>query len=314
MALPLSQETWLSLENFLEMLVVERGASPHTVEGYRRDLTDAAQFLTARGHGLPQAPQEVLREWLQSLSRRNLSPRTISRRRSALRQYFRFLVAEGRRPDDPSRLLDSGRSGRSLPKLLSEEEVTRLLAAARTLYDTEPRRQVRAIAFIELLYATGLRVSELVSLPLSSVARDPSVLRVMGKGRKERLIPLTEAARQAVRDWLPYQKKTPGHAKASRFLFPSKRRGRDHMTREQCANILKDLAKKANVDRNRLSPHVMRHAFATHLLAHDADLRSVQQMLGHADITTTEIYTHVLDDRLKALVNSAHPLARLGGV
>lgn len=297
-------------EAFLEMMAVERAASPRTLEAYRRDLEDLGHFLRRRGRArrLEDAADIDLRAYLKHLSDAGLAPRTAARRLSALRQFYRFLLAEGDRPDDPTLHLDGPRLGRPLPKYLTEEEVERLLLAARHGDGPEAARRV---ALLEILYATGLRVSELVSLPLSAVARGQSVLVVMGKGRKERIVPLTAAARQAVTAYLPHRPRfLPKNKPHSKWLFPSPTAAEGHLTRDGFARMLADIGVRAGIAPSRLSPHVLRHSFATHLLAHDADLRSVQQMLGHADIATTEIYTHVLDERLKALVQTAHPLAR----
>lgn len=295
-------------ERFLEMMTAERGASPRTVEAYGRDLADAQAFLARRGADLERASSADLAAYVGDAARRGMAPRTQARRLSCLRQFFAFLLAEGERADNPARLLDSPRLGRPLPKYLSEDEVARLLAAAR---DLSGAHGLRTVALLETAYATGLRVSELVGLPLSAVARDPDVLLVRGKGGKERAVPLTHAARLALAAWLARRgelaRATRGGA---RWAFPGP--GREgHLTRDGFAKTLKTLAVSAGISPSRVSPHVLRHSFASHLLAHGADLRAVQTMLGHADIATTQIYTHVLEDRLRSLVESAHPLARL---
>ncbi|WP_019645803.1 site-specific tyrosine recombinase XerD [Novispirillum itersonii] len=295
------------LEAFLEMMLVERGASPRTIDAYRRDLTDF--FASLRGEDPVQASSDALRRYVQGLAAAGLAPRTAARRISALRQFYRFLLAEGRRRDDPTSLLDTPQLGRPLPKFLTEEETARLLAVVSSGDDAD---SLRRRALLELLYATGLRVSELVSLPLASVSRDQPTLIVMGKGAKERLVPLTEVARTAVKTYLPHRRGFfPKGARDSRWLFPSPRAQDGHLTRDGFFKMLIQIGIQAGIPPTRLSPHVLRHTFATHLLAHDADLRSVQQMLGHSDIATTELYTHVLDDRLRATVQSSHPLARL---
>jgi len=296
-------------EAFLEMLVAERGASPNTVESYRRDLADCARFLAGRDaqarHLLDAADSDRLRAYLKHLERRGMAPSTAARRLSALRQFFRFLYAEGLRDDDPCGRLDGPRQGRTLPKVLREEEVDRLLTAAAA----RPGREGRRLnALVELCYATGMRVSELVGLPLAAVSRDPHVLIVRGKGERERMVPLGESARRAVRDYLAVRDRFQARAGDSPWLFPG--RGRQHLTRHRFAQLLKELAVEAGIEPRRVSPHVLRHAFATHLLHHGADLRAVQQMLGHADISTTQIYTHVLDERLRRLVADHHPLAK----
>jgi integrase/recombinase XerD len=294
------------LEAFLEMLAAERGAARLTLAAYRNDLLDLSGFLAGRGETLDAAGAASLHDYLADASIRRLAPRTLARRLSAIRQFFRFLLTDGMRGDDPSSGLDAPRLGRPLPKILSEAEVKRLIEAAGAW----PRAEgVRLRAILELLYATGLRISELTTLPLVSAQRDPRFLLVRGKGGKERMVPLSPPSRQALADYLAHRSHFLPEGGASRFLFPS--RGREgFLTRQRCAQLLKELALAANLDPARLSPHVLRHAFASHLLDHGADLRSVQQMLGHADIATTQIYTHVQGDRLRRLVATAHPLAR----
>jgi integrase/recombinase XerD len=300
---------WGRIEAFLEMMAVERGASPRTLDAYRRDLDDLGQVLSRRGVGPVAATADDLRAYLHDLEARGMAARTAARRLSALRQFYHFLLAETGRPDDPTHALDGPRLGRPLPKWLSEEEVTHLLEVAGR---GDGPATARRLALMEILYATGLRVSELVGLPVTAVARDRPVLVVTGKGGKDRMVPLTPAARAAVVAWLPHRKAyLPKGRKDSRWLFPSATATEGHLTRDGFAKMLAEMGRDAGLEPARLSPHVLRHSFATHLLAHDADLRAVQQMLGHADITTTEIYTHVLDERLKALVDRAHPLAGL---
>ncbi len=294
------------VENFLEMLMVERGAAVATCQSYARDLALFEAFAAERGDAVASASTECVRAWLSGQRRAGMSPRTAARRLSAVRQFYRFLVAEGIRNDDPSSAIDSPRLGRPLPKVLSEDEVRALLFAARAI---EGPRGARMTALMELLYATGLRVSELVGLPVGALARDRSVVIVRGKGGRERMVPLSGPAREALAGWLPHRRIWIVAGKESRWMFPAKRAKGGHLTREQFALSLKALAAAAGLDAARVSPHVLRHAFASHLLAHDADLRSVQQMLGHADISTTQIYTHVLDERLKSLVRDRHPLA-----
>jgi integrase/recombinase XerD len=299
------------LEAFLEMLAAERGAARLTLAAYRNDLADLAGFVGARGAALENADATALHDYLAALTMRQLAPRTLARRLSAMRQFFRFLVSDGTRFDDPSSGLDTPRLGQPLPKILGEAEVERLIAAAASWPDEEGAR-LRCL--LELLYATGLRVSELIGLPLAGTQRDPRFLLVRGKGGRERVVPLSAPARQALAAYLECRGRflphnQPTNPKMARWLFPS--RGADgHLTRQRCGQLLKQLALAAGLDPARLSPHVLRHAFASHLLDHGADLRSVQQMLGHADIATTQIYTHVQSERLRRLVESAHPLAR----
>jgi integrase/recombinase XerD len=289
---------------FLEMLAAERGAATLTLEAYRADLADFASFLC--GARCEMAAAGDLRRYLARLEAAGLSPRTAARRLSALRQYFRFLLSEGIRPDDPTATLDGPRQGRALPKILSEADATRLIETATE--DKSPEG-LRLTAVLELLYASGLRITELVSLPLNAVVRGERMLIVKGKGGKERLVPMGEAARDALDRWLSVRDQFIPEGGSSRFLFPS-RGASGYLTRHRCGQLLKALAIKSGIDPDTLSPHVLRHAFATHLLAHGADLRSVQQMLGHADIATTEIYTHVELERLTKLVTTHHPLAR----
>ena len=304
------------VEAFLEMLVAERDARPNTLAAYLRDLTDFADFLARSGGGpggrsgrarcVDAASGADLRAYMASLERRGLSPRTAARRLSTLRQFHKFLYAEGLRGDDPAAALDSPRQGRRLPRVLSEAEVDRLLVVARRHDGPEG---ARLLALLELLYASGLRVSELISLPLAAVRRDPRVIFVRGKGGRERMVPLGEPARAAVAAYLPLRRRFLPEKADSPWLFPSGAR-EGHLTRQRVGQLLKGLAVEAGIDRDKVSPHVLRHAFATHLLDHGADLRALQQMLGHADISTTQIYTHVLNERLKSLVQDHHPLAR----
>jgi tyrosine recombinase XerD len=294
------------LESFLEMMAAERAAAFHTLDAYRRDLEDFGAFLARRGCVLHAAGTADIRAYLTALNAAGMAPRTAARRLSTLRQFHRFLYAEGLRGDDPCTTVDAPRIGRPLPKYLGEDEVTALLAAARQRDGATGRR---AAALLELLYATGLRVSELVGLPLAAVARDPAVLIVRGKGGKERMVPVGEPARQAVAEYRAVRDAFLPGGRPSPWLFPSDAAG-GHLTRSGFAALLKDLAAAAGIMPSRVSPHVLRHSFASHLLAHGADLRAVQQMLGHADIATTQIYTHVLEDRLKSLVACHHPLAK----
>ena len=292
------------VDSFLEMLAAERGAARLTIDAYRRDLTDFARFANAGGRAIADADAETVRGYLSHLATR-MAPGTSARRLSCLRQFYRFLFAEDLRADDPTATIASPRKSKPLPKVLSEDEVERLLAAARA---REGVRGRRLVALVELLYATGLRVTELVGLPLAAMGGDPRFLMVTGKGGKDRLVPVGEVALRAVADYLEVRAAFVPDGKVSPWLFPS--RGRSgHLTRLRFGQPLKELAVEAAIRPERVSPHVLRHAFASHLLAHGADLRAVQKMLGHADIATTQIYTHVLDERLKALVRDHHPLA-----
>ncbi|WP_428667729.1 site-specific tyrosine recombinase XerD [Reyranella sp.] len=293
------------VEAFLEMLQAERGASRNTLAAYGADLDNLQTFLARRQQKPAGADTEALRAYLKSLDYVGMTPRTVARRLSVIRQFYRFLLAERMRDDDPASTLDSPKLGRPLPKVLSRGEVDRLIEATR---DKEGDGG-RMATLLEILYGTGLRVSELVTLPLSAVERDPTVLIVRGKGEKDRMVPLSDPARAAIASWLHVRAATLDDDETSRYLFPS--RGRTgHLTRQRFAQLLKEAALTAGIDPARVSPHVLRHAFASHLLEGGADLRSVQLMLGHADIATTQIYTHVLDDKLRALVQDKHPLAR----
>jgi len=288
------------------MLAAERGAARLTLAAYRNDLIDLSGFLAASGVALDAADATALHDYLSAAATRRLAPRTLARRLSAIRQFYRFLLTDGVRGDDPSSGLDAPHLGRPLPKLLSETEVAQLIATAEAWPGDEG---VRLRAILELLYATGLRVTELTTLPLATAQRDPRFLLVRGKGGRERMVPLSEPARRALAAYLVCRRRFLPDDRASRFLFPS-RGAEGHLSRQRCGQLLKELALGAGLDPVRLSPHVLRHAFASHLLDHGADLRSVQQMLGHADIATTQIYTHVQGERLRRLVETAHPLAR----
>jgi integrase/recombinase XerD len=294
-------------DSFLEMMVAERGASRHTIDAYRRDLSSYEGFLDRRELQCETANVAAVRAWLAWLASEGLSAATMARRLSAIRQFHRFLYLEGARPDDPTQTVEGPRQQRPLPKVLDEAEITALIEAARQRADAEG---LRLMACLELLYATGLRVSELVGLPLSALAPDRSLLTVLGKGGKERIVPIGRAGRAALEAYLGVRERFLGRqAKAGSHLFPSRARA-GHLTRQRLTQLLKELAVQAGIDPARLSPHVLRHAFASHLLAGGADLRAVQMMLGHADIATTQVYTHVQGDRLAAAVRAHHPLAR----
>ncbi len=301
------------VEAFLEMMSAERGASVNTLSSYRRDLDDAADHLAGEAGGLSGATAAGLRAYLASIAARGFAASSQARKLSALRQFFKFLYAEGLRPDDPTATLDSPKKQRPLPKLLSEADVGILLdRAAAEAGDASAGEDallpaVRMQALIEVLYATGLRVSELISLPASVAARDDRFFVVRGKGGKERMVPLSRKAREAMRLWLAERKGDPAQAD-SRWLFPAASQS-GWLPRQVFARDLKGLAARAGISSARISPHVLRHAFASHLLQNGADLRAVQQLLGHSDISTTQIYTHVLEERLVQLVTEHHPLA-----
>jgi integrase/recombinase XerD len=302
------------IDLFLDMLAAERGAGPNTLAAYGRDLADFAAHLGAKGRPLATAATDDVRGYLGQLGKRGFAATSVARRLSAIRQLYRFLHAEGRRPDDPAAILEGPKRGRTVPKVLSIAEVDALLAAARKageeadLSAAERLRALRLTCLIEVLYATGLRVSELVTLPASAAERAARMLIVRGKGDKERMVPLNEAAKQAMRDYLALLAEAHPQAGA-KWLFPSFGDS-GHLTRQHFARDLKTLAGAAGLRPDRVSPHVLRHAFASHLLHNGADLRVVQTLLGHADISTTQIYTHVLEERLKSLVRDLHPLAQ----
>ena len=297
-------------EAFLEMMAVERAAAKNTLAAYGRDLEDAQAFLAGRGRDLADAAAEDVEAYFQALGQRGLSAATAARRRASLRGLYRFALGEGWRKDDPARRIDAPKQGRPLPVTLSREEVDRIIAAAGA---RDGAAGLRLACMVELLYASGLRISELIGLPLSAVARDPAYVIVKGKGGKERLAPLNPAARTAIKAYLPVR---PGFlakgVKASPWLFPS-RAAAGRLTPRRFAQLLDEAARAAGVDAGKVSPHVLRHAFATHLLEGGADLRTVQKLLGHADIATTQIYTHVTSDRLRAVMEQAHPLAKKPG-
>jgi integrase/recombinase XerD len=300
----MSGNTFVSprLDAFLEMLAAERGAARLTIAAYRSDLSDLLRFL---GTGIESAASDDLRRYFAALAKSGIGARAAARRLSAFRQFFRFLVIEGARRDDPSQALDSPRLPRALPKHLDEAETEALLEAVSKR--TGPPG-ARLLCLIELLYGAGLRVSELVGLPLAAAQRDPRFILVRGKGDKERLVPLGEKARASLTAYLDLRWHFLRDGRTSPFLFPS--RGEEgHLTRRRCGQLMKELAIEAGIDPARLSPHVLRHAFASHLVDHGADLRSVQEMLGHADIATTQIYTHVQSGRLQRLVAERHPLS-----
>jgi integrase/recombinase XerD len=295
------------VERFLEMLAAERNAAANTRLAYSKDLADFAAFLGKSGTDVARASAAQVRAYLARLRAAGMSPRTAARRLASLRQFHRFLVAEGVRAYDPLSTIDGPKIGRPLPKILDRGDVEKLIAAARAQAGPDGKRLT---ALIEILYAAGLRVSELAALPLAALARDNRFLVVRGKGSKERLAPLSEPAREAIEAYRAVRPAfLPKGAKDSRFMFPS-RGAAGHLTTARVAQLLKALAVEAGLDPRRLSPHVLRHAFATHLIDGGADLRAVQQMLGHADIATTQIYTHVAGERMRRLVHERHPLAR----
>lgn len=303
------------IEAFLEMMSAERGAAPNTLEAYRRDLETYGQFLAVRRSTFASARAPDIRDYLADLDGRGFAAPTIARRLSAVRQFHRFLFSEGTRGDDPSGTVEGPRRPARLPRVLSEAEVDALIEAAASAAGKDARsrsariRALRLHTLLELIYATGLRVSELVGLPRSVVRQEARYFAIRGKGGHERVVPLTDRSRAAVEAYLAAR--TGGKDAASPWLFPSFGQS-GHLTRQAFARDLKTLAASIGLPAAKVSPHVLRHAFASHLLQNGADLRVVQTLLGHADISTTQIYTHVLEERLRALVVDHHPLAQSG--
>jgi integrase/recombinase XerD len=321
---------------FLDMLAAEQGAGDNTLDAYRRDLEDFSEFLGRDGRGFTGVETQALRDYLADLDARGFKSSSVARRLSAMRHLFRFLLHERIRTDDPAAILSGPKRGRGLPKVLSISDVDRLLVRAKALADApeasapQRLRAQRMYCLLEVLYATGLRVSELVALPMSASRRDARMIVVRGKGNKERLVPLNEPSRQAMADYLAAAEaltqeknnsgknagKNPGKSTGkaskdsavSKWLFPSFGES-GHLTRQHFARDLKELAAASGLAPRLVSPHVLRHAFASHLLHNGADLRIVQTLLGHTDISTTQIYTHVVEERLKSLVRDLHPLA-----
>ena len=309
-----------SVDAFLDMLTTERGAALNTRQAYWRDLADVSLYLrNSKGSDINRATTDQLKDYLKDLSEKThvkgahkskIAVRTVARRLSALRQFYRFMVSEGMRSDDPTSTIESPKQGRTLPKTLSEAEVAQLITTAAEPGTPE---SVRLVCLLEMLYATGLRVSELVGLPLSALGEDSQFVTVAGKAGRERMVPLSDPAREALNAYLDVRKRfigTEGQSNQEQWVFPSRTSDSGHLTRQRFAQLLKDLARNAKVDEDRVSPHILRHAFATHLLSRGADLRSVQKMLGHADIATTQIYTHIVGENLKKTVKDKHPLAK----
>ena len=311
-----SDEKFIGL--FLDMLAAEQGAGENTLQAYRRDLEDFSAFLSRDKQNFAAVQTDKLRDYLADLDTRGFKSSSVARRLSAMRHLFRFLLNERIRSDDPAAILSGPKRGRGLPKVLSISDVDRLLVRAKALADapeaSAPRRlrALRTYCLLEVLYATGLRVSELVALPRSASRRDARMIVVRGKGNKERLVPLNDASRQAMADYLAATDAAKsgkgGNAASSKWLFPSFGES-GHLTRQHFARDLKELASASGLSSRLVSPHVLRHAFASHLLHNGADLRIVQTLLGHTDISTTQIYTHVVEERLKSLVRDLHPLA-----
>ncbi len=289
------------IDAFLEMIVAERGAAINTVTAYRQDLKELYNFLYGKKVRLQNASREHLTAYISFLRGTRLSAKTQSRRLCAMREFYRFLYSEDIIKKNPTDYIQAPKIQKSLPKYLTEEEVELLINGAQ---EEGPRLYL----MFELLYATGMRVSELVSLPLGIVTHDLSTLTITGKGNKERIVPLNDKSRIALKNWLKERENTLKNGRESKWLFPSSSKT-GHITRDGFFKAIKKIALKKGLPLSRVSPHVFRHSFASHLIQHDADLRSVQKMLGHSDITTTEIYTHILQDRLKKTVENSHPLA-----
>ncbi|MBP5534094.1 MAG: site-specific tyrosine recombinase XerD [Alphaproteobacteria bacterium] len=293
------------IESFLQSMVAERGASPRTVEAYRHDLEDLSAFLSRKGIALHKSKRDNLQDYMHIVVKNGLSERTQARRLSSMHEFFRFLYSEGVRDDNPTELLDSPKIGKSLPKYLTEKEIVELINKA------DEKKVERLSVLLELAYASGMRVSELVGLPLTAVLQEGQMIMITGKGGKQRMVPLNDIAYRRLDNWLiGGREDSLEGARKSKWLFPSKS-GTGHYTRDAFFKALKELALECGINPKRVSPHVLRHSFASHLVAHDADLRSVQKMLGHSDIATTEIYTHVMEDRLKKIISEKHPLSNI---
>jgi len=312
-----------SIDAFLDMLTAERGAAMNTRHAYWRDLADVSLYLRdQRKSDVDTATTADIKAYLEHLANKThvkgknksqIAVRTVARRLSALRQFYRYLVSENIRKEDPTTTIESPKQGRTLPKTMTESEVSNLIKTAAGQGGSD---SIRLVCLLEMLYATGLRVSELVGLPISAIGEDTQFLMVDGKGGRERMVPLSDPAQKAMKDYMAVRPQFIGSENRSvqeKWLFPSRTSESGHLTRQRFAQLLKDLARAANMDEERVSPHILRHAFATHLLSRGADLRSVQKMLGHADIATTQIYTHIVGSGLKKTVDEKHPLAKKAG-
>lgn len=309
-----------SVDAFLDMLTSERGAAMNTRHAYWRDLADVSLYLRGeKNTDIDKASTDELKAYLEQLANKThtkgenksqIAVRTVARRLSALRQFYRYLNSEGVRNDDPTSTIESPKQGRTLPKTLSEDEVSQLIKTAGQGGGAD---SIRLVCLLEMLYASGLRVSELVGLPMSAISEGAEFLTVAGKGGAERMVPLSEPAQKAINNYLAVRQQFIGpenQALQDKWVFPSRTSESGHLTRQRFAQLLKDLARDAGVEEGRVSPHVLRHAFATHLLSRGADLRSVQKMLGHADIATTQIYTHIVGEKLKDTVEEKHPMGK----
>lgn len=308
-----------TVDSFLDMLSTERGAAENTRQAYWRDLADFSLYMRSTlKTEVVDATTEQIKKYLEDLSNKihvkgqnksQIATRTVARRLSALRQFYRYIVSENIRKDDPTSTIESPKQTRTLPKTLSEGEVSTLIKTAARGGGAD---SIRLVCLLEILYATGLRVSELVGLPLSAIGEDNQFLMIAGKSGRERMVPISDPAQQAMQNYLDVRKQFISHddkGQQAQWLFPSRTSESGHLTRQRFAQLLKDLADDAGIEQDRVSPHILRHAFATHLLSNGADLRSVQKMLGHADIATTQIYTHIVGDKAKETVEGKHPLS-----
>ena len=300
----LSTDADKRIESFLQVIVAEQGASPRTVSAYRHDLQDLAAFLRTKQVALHKAKRQDLQNYMHIIVKNGLSARTQARRLSAMHEFYRFLYSEEVRDDNPTELLDSPKIKKALPKYLTEKEIDLLIEKGR-------KKDIRLGVLLEVAYASGMRVSELVELPMTAVLQEGQMILITGKGGKQRMVPLNDTARIALDNWLLKRDDFLKRGRTSKWLFPSKKSSSGHYTRDAFFKALKELAIEADIEPKRVSPHVLRHSFASHLVAHDADLRSVQKMLGHSDIATTEIYTHVMEDRLKKIICEKHPLSNI---
>ena len=294
------------VEIFLESLLAEKNFSANSLVAYKQDLSDF--FASTSSKHLIDINEEEINQYIRKTKESKISARSLARKISTLKHFFKFAVTENWISSNPGYRIRQPRFVQKLPETLSIEQVELLINSAKNT-DVSPLKNVRNVALIEILYATGLRVTELVSLPLESVSGSPEVILVKGKGRKERIVPLSKTARAAIKQWLKLRQKMTLSTKSKLYLFPSKSK-RGFLNREQFFNIIKRIARHAGLDHERISPHVLRHAFATHLLANGADMRIIQSLLGHSDISSTQIYTHVLSDQKKSLVMDHHPLVK----
>ncbi len=311
-----------SIEAFLDMITTERGAALNTRQAYWRDLADVSLFFKEKKNiSIDNATTDDIKDYMEELKNRinvkgdhkgKIAVRTLARRLSAMRQFYQFLISEGKREDDPTTTVEIPKQERTLPKTLSEEEVDHLISTAGKKGNASSKRLV---CLLELIYSAGLRVSELVGLPMSAISENKEFIVVEGKGGKDRMVPLSKPAKEALEAYLEVRaqrvQKDPT-LKDNKWLFPSKTSDSGHLTRQRFAQLLRDLAKDAGIEKGKVSPHILRHAFATHLLNNGADLRSVQKMLGHADIATTQIYTHILNENVKESMKAKHPLSKTG--